>query len=75
MAPVRMSDSRETELLRELEAKDSEVSRLAGELERVTRENTILRGKINALVQRFFGSSSEQLALQSTAPASAGHAG
>ena len=56
-----MSETREAQLLKELLAKDQKVIHLGNELERVTRENTILRQKVDALVHRIFGAKSEQL--------------
>jgi transposase len=56
-----MNDSREDELLKELQAKDSKISHLSAEMERLTRENTILKQNVDALVRKIFGAKSEHL--------------
>jgi transposase len=56
-----MSDSREDEVLKELQAKESKIIHLSAEMERLVRENTILRQKVDALVRQVFGAKSEQI--------------
>src|ERR1700728_1981602 len=56
-----MSDSREEQLLRQLQAKDGQIARLEEKLALAEKENALLRGKLDALVRRLFGAKSEAL--------------
>ena len=54
-------NSRETQLLTLLQARDEEVRRLQQEVTSCKAENTLLRQKIDLLIKRLFGASSEKL--------------
>ena len=56
-----MSDPRETELLRVIEAQRQRLERQRKEIEQQALEIKILRQKLDALARRIFGKSSEKL--------------
>ncbi|MDB6175031.1 MAG: hypothetical protein JWL59_4342 [Chthoniobacteraceae bacterium] len=56
-----MNDSREDEVLKELQAKENKIVHLSAEMERLVCENTILRQKVDALLRQVFGAKSEQI--------------
>lgn len=56
-----MSDPREAELLRALQARDEELARVNKELAAAQKEITRLRESLDALSRRLFGKKSEQL--------------